>query len=304
MNTLTWLLRRELWESRFTYIVPLVVAALVLFTIPLEGALTGGIAMLLEHMKELSGAELNAAGMVFLVMLAVPFNVAMVLVLFFYLQDALYTERKDRSILFWKSLPVSDTQTVLSKFLIAAAVIPAIALVVMLATALVLTAEISVFAVLAGENPVQLLWGPIPFVSGALFLAYALFVQSLWYAPLFGWLLLTSAFARRNPILWALAPPLLVMLVEGTLLHSSNFARFLGERLSGVFPLAFDDRSFPGLSDGHVSRSAMTDWPTNMMEAANVTALVGSPGLWGGLAAAGAFIAAAIWLRRYRDESL
>ncbi len=304
MNTLAWLMRREIWESRFVYIVPLVVAALIVITVPLEAALTGGMDMFLEHLKDLSALERSAGGMVFMALIAIPFNVATVLVLFFYLQDALYTERKDRSILFWKSLPVSDTQTVLSKFLIAMALIPAVALAVTLATALVLSLEFSVLALFKGENPYELFLKPIPFASGSLFIAYGFFVQSLWYAPLFAWLLLTSAFARRNPILWALAPPLLIMLVEGTLFHSSHFAEFLGERLGGVFPLAFTNEDFPGIHEDGISRASMPDWPTNMMEAANVTALLGSPGLWGGLIAAAAFLAGAVWLRRYRDESL
>ena len=304
MNTLAWLMRREIWESRFVYIVPLVVAALIVITVPLEAALTGGMDMFLEHLNDLTALERGAGGMVFMLLIAIPFNIATVLVLFFYLQDALYTERKDRSILFWKSLPVSDTQTVLSKFFIAMALIPAIALAVVTVTALVLTLEISVFALLNGDNPYQLLWKPIPFASGSLFIAYGFFVQSLWYAPLFAWLLLTSAFARRNPILWALAPPLLLMLVEGTLFHSRHFAEFLGERLAGVFPLAFTDEDFPGIHGDHISRASMPDWPTNMMEAANITTLLGSPGLWGGLIAAAVFLAGAVWLRRYRDESL
>ncbi len=213
MKTFAWLLRREIWESRFIYLVPAVVAALIVVTVPLGKIMAEGVTIFLSHASLLSSAEHGSGVMLAYVATALPFNAAMLLVAFFYLQDALYSERRDRSILFWKSLPISDTQTVLSKFLVAAVVIPSIVFVAAVGTALILALEISIFVMLNGGNAWELVLKPLPLFSGSLFIAYQFLVQSLWYAPIFAWLLLTSVWARRAPILWAIAPPLLVMLL-------------------------------------------------------------------------------------------
>ena len=46
--------------------------------------------------------------------------------------------------------------------------------------------------------------GPLAFAETVAFHLYALAVQSLWYLPLFCWLLLVSAWSRRAVLLWAL----------------------------------------------------------------------------------------------------
>src|SRR5206468_10746510 len=52
----------------------------------------------------------------------------------FYCLDALYGERRDRSILFWKSLPVSDVMAVLSKLAIPIVILPLLSFAVTVAT--------------------------------------------------------------------------------------------------------------------------------------------------------------------------
>ena len=71
-----------------------------------------------------------------------------------------YDERKDRSVLFWKSLPVSDRDTVLSKAVSALVVAPTLAISVAIASMFCFLVLISIFVLVHGGNPFTLIWGP------------------------------------------------------------------------------------------------------------------------------------------------
>ncbi len=117
----------------------------------------------------------------------------------FYCLDALHGERRDRSILFWKSLPVSDLTTVLSKASIPLVVLPLLTFAITVAMQWIMLLLSS--AVLLGSGlSVATLWTQLSFVQMSLVLLYHLLtVHSLWYAPFYGWLLLVSGWARRAP---------------------------------------------------------------------------------------------------------
>src|SRR5438128_12501991 len=101
-------LQRELWESRSIYIAPVVVAGWYFF----------GFVINAVRLPQRIGIE-QPYDFVALMLMAIMFLVAV-----FYCLVALYGERRDRSILFWKSLPVSDSTTVLSKMSIPVVVVP------------------------------------------------------------------------------------------------------------------------------------------------------------------------------------
>lgn len=311
MNQLAILLRRELWENRAITAAPAVIGGLLLLVAILSVIGVASIHvgnMPFDAMEAARRLDAESAGpllQVGFMTIGVTFNTVMIFVIAFYLLDSLYADRKDRSVLFWKSLPVSDTQIVLSKLATAAIVIPLVTLAVFLATALVLYL-IGGITVAAAGNWAILSKGPAALLQTGLTTLYALTVQSLWYMPLFGWLLLASAWAKRGPLWWAVLPPVALILVENLAFDTRVVARLIGERVTGVFPLAFRHESEDGVrsfSQGHADSGLDIHAPESTLQLIDPGPLLAEPGLWGGFIVAAAFIVGAIWLRRYRDET-
>jgi ABC-2 type transport system permease protein len=282
MNTpLRWSVRRELWENRSIYVAPLVVATVFLF-----GFLISTIGMphrrravlLLDPAKQRAviGQPYDAAAMMLIV---TAFVVGA-----FYCLDALHGERRDRSILFWKSLPVSDRTTVISKASIPLVVLPLIIFAIVVTTQLMMLLWSSVILLPSGLAGTT--WTRFNLLQESFILLYGLIVLALWHAPVYGWLLLVSAWARRATILWAVLPPFAIGVLEKVAFNTTIFGFALKYRLiSGL------DEAFAFKKDGTVvSLSQLT--PLNFLS---------SPGLWTGLAFAALFLAGAVRLRRYRE---
>jgi ABC-2 type transport system permease protein len=278
---LYWSVRRELWENRSIYIAPLAVAAVLLFGFSIR---TITLPRRMRALSALDAAQQSAA-------IAMPYNMVAVLIIVttlivgvFYCLDALHGERRDRSILFWKSLPVSDLTTVLSKASIPMVVLPLLALAISVPTQLILLL-LSTAVLLASGLSAAPQWTHFPLFKETLILLYGLTVHALWFAPLYAWLLLVSAWARRTPFLWAVLPPLALGLFERIASPTTFVCGFLKYRVTGAMAEAF----FLDPADkGHVIRWSQLD-PLGFL---------GSPGLWIGLVAAAALLAAAVWLRR------
>ena len=221
-------------------------------------------------------------------------------VAFFYFLGALYDDRKDKSILFWKSLPVSDTKTVLSKWFSGAVTAPLMVWGAIVVTQFGLLLIMTVIAWTSGVSASNLIWGPAEPLQIAYTMFVAYLVQSLWWAPLHAWLLLASAFARRAAFLWALVPPALFGFAEAYLNYSWNFFRMLGERVGGgVIPLELDldDDVHIGIMNLDSENATLSIDMGAVMDL-----LTSAEMLWGWVVAA-VFISGAIWLRRYRDET-
>ncbi|MBV9480138.1 MAG: ABC transporter permease [Acidobacteria bacterium] len=278
---LYWSVRRELWENRSIYLAPLGIAAafLVGFLISLIH-----LPAKIRALSALGPADYRHA-------IATPYDIAAglmmittVLVSVFYCLDALYGERRDRSILFWKSLPVSDRTTVLAKAIIPILILPLITSVIGAAMHLIMLIASSVVLLGSGLG-VAPLWAQLPWFQMSLLLLYHIItVHALWPAPVYGWLMLVSAWARRATFLWASLPVIAVAGVEALAFHSVHFAELVGGRLIGAS--AADERT-PGYM-----------FPTNPMTHITPGTFLGSPGLWIGLAVTAAFVAAATRLRR------
>lgn len=317
MKAFGWLLRREIWEHRGFYLVPSILVT-VLVVLYAAVWLSPGIAVSFDidgHsgtigdirqflLNDPAGRHYLAIGLN-----ALPFVIPMVLInavtlllWFAYLSGALYGERRDRSVLFWKSLPVTDTATVLSKFITASLVIPAFALSAILIAALLISVVNTLIVWTAGHSAWSLIWSELPFGVATVILGYGFIAQSLWYAPLFGWLLLASAIAPRAPALWAIVPPLAIALLERLLVGSQRFGTMLGERLQPVVPAAFRDSDFETAVQAGRDSDRM-DWSALIGAMIDPQSLVSDPRVWAGILVAAAFLAAAIWLRRYRDAS-
>jgi ABC-2 type transport system permease protein len=276
-----WSVRRELWENRSIYLAPAVVAGVTLFgflisTIGLPAKMRAALALdpLKQHAAIVSHYHF-AAAMIMLTALIVAI---------FYCLDALYGERRDRSILFWKSLPVSDLTTVLAKASVPLVILPLLAFAITVAVQLIMLLVSS--AVLAGSGlSVTTLWTQLALFQMSLMLLYHLVtVHVLWHAPIYSWLLLVSAWARRVPFLWAILPPLAIVILEKIAFNTSHFAAMLEYRLRG----GAEAMGFPGR------------FPIDPGMQLTPGKFLSSPGLWIGLIIAAAFLAAAARLRRYR----
>jgi ABC-2 type transport system permease protein len=282
VTRLFWCIRREFWENRSLYIAPLAVAALIVlgFTYGIA-TITGNTNVRFQLNNGQQGSDpiqiySVAAGLI----MATTYLVAL-----FYSLDALYGERRDRSILFWKSLPVSDLTTVLSKASIPLILLPLLTWVITVITqSLMLLINLTIFHARGIDTtPVH---AGVPLTQNSLMLLYHLVaIHALWYAPIWCWFLLVSAWARRTPLLWAILPPLALGVLEVITLHSMHVFDFLRYRLHG--PVGSDAFTSPGMSMGDMPLT-----PSHFLA---------TPGLWAGLALAAVFLAAAIQLRRYRN---
>jgi ABC-2 type transport system permease protein len=271
-----WSIWRELWENHSIYIAPSIVAGIILF-----GSLVGSFhlpgrrrnALLLDPAHRRAAIEM-------------PYDIAAMMLIFtafivgvFYCLDALHGERRERSILFWKSLPVSDLTTVVSKMSVPLVVLPLVSFAIIVVTQFIMLL-ISTAALLpsglAGTT-----WANFNLFRQSFILLYGLVAIALWHAPIYGWALLISGWARRATFLWAILPLLAIGFFEKITFNTSYFASILKDRLLGFAPeaFAFSAHAVPQLTPGRY---------------------LSSPGLWIGLIFAGAFIAAAVRLRRYR----
>jgi ABC-2 type transport system permease protein len=313
MNNMLWLVRREVWENRSLWIAPLVIAGVILVTAAFGGIHVGngdefsmgwnsdsGIDLSEEDRQNIRSAiataPLDKKQMVYAITLATFTAVqlfSMVIVLFFYLLDSLLAERKDRSILFWKSLPVSDTEVVLSKLLTAAVVAPLFVLLVSSVLQVLFAVVWSVRFNDTGLGEMLMAWdGEVWLTLQGSFLM-VIITSILWYLPLLAYLLLVSVWARRNAFLWAVLPPLAVLTIENMILGSNHFGDFLGRRLIGVFELVES-------SIGSVHGSGMIKVGEVFQAVSGVFA---SYETWLGVLAAAAMIFATIRIRRFRDDS-
>jgi ABC-2 type transport system permease protein len=277
-----WSVRRELWENRSIYIVPLIAGcvAFVGFLISTIGLPERRRALLALDIAQQRQRIEMPYDMVAMLLMFTSFIVGV-----FYCLDALHGERRDRSILFWKSLPVSDLTTVLSKLSIPLAVLPLLTFAVTVVVHALMWLWTAVLLLLNGL-PITTS-AQLPLVQGWLVLLYGYVAIKLWHAPLYAWLLLVSGWARRATFLWAVLPFLAIGAVERVAFQTSYWGAFLKYRLIGGMAHAFAFN--PHEKHPQVDLHQLTPG-----------AFLSSPGLWLGLVIAAVFLAAAVRLRRSR----
>lgn len=328
MNTFKWLLKREYWENRGGFFwAPLITGSVFLLLTLMaviagesmrsaaldgEGLRMNGVELskLTETMRPGDIAEMGA-GLDLGALLAStwPF-IVLAFVVFFYCLGALFDERKDRSILFWKSLPLSDQQTVLSKVFSALVIAPVIATVAAIATSIGFLVILSGYALFHGGNPLTLIWGPASPLTVAFNLAAALPVFAVWALPTVGWLLLVSAWSKSKPFLWAL----LVPLFAGVLVTWFDVMEMLGMKASWFWTNVVG-RLLLGTVNGmdmiyrEGKNPAMQNFnpegPQDVLalfSAQNTWSAFAHLDIWVGAAAGVAMILAAVHFRRARDE--
>ena len=290
-HPLLWSVRREIWEHRMTWIAPISTACVVL-----AGFLLGIIRLqtllnVATKLPPMSRAATIAAPFTFA---ALPIMATGVVLSIFFCLSALSNERRDRSILFWKSLPVSDTQVVLAKALVPLLVVPLIVLgtLIVAQLAMLLIGTVALFVVGTG---VPTLWMGWPIAQFELTLLYLMITGVLWYAPIYAWCLMVSSWARRAVFLWAVLPWFGLFIIEKLALGTDYIGSLIDYRLYGVLHLDFNFPHFPQ----HANIKLIP--VINPLNDITPERFFLSPGLWLGLAATVAFLAAAVWFRRTRD---
>ena len=299
------LLQRELWEHRAIYVAPIVVAILMILA-----SLTGQISIDgMEHVDiGLVGAANipeNARSAVLsgiMISLSTTFIFAMWILIIFYALDSLYAERKDRSILFWRSIPSTDFETVLSKLLTALLVIPLITFAMIVVTHLAVLLITSVWVGARGGSGMGLVWGSAPFLDNWTATLIFLLAIPLWLSPYIGWFLFVSAYTKRSPFLTAFLPIAVLPLLEKMLFDSAVFAEAFFVR-SIKMPLFIDLSTMEDLFDEAESFAELANNELTLLGLMDLGGFVTSPGLWLGIVVCGLFTAAAIYVRRYRDDS-
>ena len=320
VSRFAWLVRREFWEYRGAFLrTPIIIAGVMLALMALAlviaeaTAQRHGVNVSGVHLDEIannmSAAQLEKfhAGLsVGLLSLCFPIGIGLFFVLFSYGTGALYNDRADRSVLFWKSLPISDTQTVLAKVVTAMFVAPTLAILGVIALQLGFLILMSLWTVLHGINPLPL-WAPTHLVALWVKLVVLIPLNALWALPSLGWLLLVSSFVRSKPFLWAL----LVPVVSGVLVSTFKLTQELS-LTSGWFwhnvvlrvLFSFVPGSWLEVSD--LKAMGHDDVPEaiiNVLSFDSFGHLLASPNLWIGAAGGVAMIAGAIYFRRQRTES-
>jgi ABC-2 type transport system permease protein len=288
-NNSTWLVRREFWENRAIWLIPAVFGGLLLLA-----ALFGRVSI----PQLTSPQESRAAAGAFLGIIGVTFFAVMSVYSTWYLLDCLYTDRRDRSILFWKSLPISDATTVLIKLLVGMIIVPLVYFAAADVTALLAAFILSIRARAAIGSS---LWnGEIWFQMQVLWV-YVIVTAAAWYLPIAGWLMLVSAWAKRAVMLWAVLPPLLLYILERVFFGTKTVGHIIARRLMGLPSVAIKDPTHLLTHGGDVvdnaAASSITVW-----QLINPSGFFTNAETWIGVAIGVALIAGAIQLRTRRSE--
>lgn len=269
-TTFRWSVSRELWEYRLVYLTLLVlgagavlVTAATVWRLPAQLRVEEASGVITRH-EAIAGTYHGTS----LLLMGVSFLLAII-----YCVEALHAERRDRSILFWKSMPVSDLQAVLAKASIPILVLP------LVTAGVTIAADWCIYgaqaAALGGTGTLAEHFSIWRFSMNNFY--HLLFIHGLWYAPIYGWFLLVSSWAKRVPFLWAVIPPAALGLLERIAFGSSHLLnmvrfRFLGEAKEQAFPMGGDMAH-------HASGAEMLHF-------------LFSPGMWVGLA----LCAGMLWL--------
>ena len=300
------LVRREIWEHRSLWLTPVVVAGVMTLMLLAGYVFASSYKELIDigivGAQNLAGEEHRRAGLTaFLVGPTSVFMFASAVLTIFYCLDTLYAERKNKSILFWRSLPITDAETVISKLLTALIAIPVITFVVSMAAHIVNLILTSIFVSIEGGSPGYLIWQSAPsllFDVGSAILLLMLMLP-IWFSPFIGWFLFVSAWTKRSPLLMAFLPLIVLPILETIVLPT----HFLWDAISTRFnrwPMftGIDPETF--FNEEKLARMEMD---VGLLDFIDVGRFLTSPAMWAGVIVCGLFVTAAIYVRRYRDES-
>ena len=172
-------------------------------------------------------------------------------------------ERKDRSLLFWRSLPVSDLTTVLSKVFIVTLIVPLMVIPYIILLQLVAMTSASIFFAINDIVSFGWLWGSY-IITDWFRIIFSLWAQALWSLPLFLWLMLAGTYAAR-PIAGAIVPPVILIVLEGVIFKTNLVLEFIENRIgfwsrSDSFPKEYQEIRVVDISDILLLFSTQAFW--------------------------------------------
>jgi len=315
MKRLNALLRREFWENKGAFrTTPIVIGGLYIVFLLMSIFTTAhfdselytfreAVHLMAEQPPELRGMVMYQG----MLGSSVFFAVVMGFVIFFYLLGSLYDDRKDRSILFWKSLPASDTLTLASKLIAAMVVIPTFFLLIMVITHIIMAIIGSLMILSVDGNPWTLFLSVVNPLKAWAMIAASWYAHSIWALPIYGWLMLVSAFAPRVPLLFATLPPLVFAVLQTwieflrTFTLKSNIVGVISEWMFNT-PAILTAEVHDGTGEIALGVT-LTDEFDHAVSLVNMLDRLFSVQMLAGLAVAAVFLAAALWLRHRATES-
>ena len=267
MNALKAMIRRELQEHKWGFVyLPWIVGAfmslvVVLVYLGLTEVNTENFKFstdvfadseVVQSMNEATFDQRRAAIRAGLLVLGFPLVIALGFAVLAYSLSTFFDERKDKSITFWRSLPVSDSFTVFSKLIVALVVAPLLVIPALLFLHLVSVTAGSIYFAVSDIVPFTWAWQAYPWLDW-IRVIFSLWMQSLWSLPIITWIMLAGAYSRK-PVVAAILPPVVVVLVEGVSLSSSVFLDSLFERVqpwsrASSFPKEYESLGVAELSD-------------------------------------------------------
>jgi ABC-2 type transport system permease protein len=302
------LIRREIWEHRSIWITPAAVTFVVTFIaiamVVMVAAFGEAVSLEIEKIADATVPDSIRRAVLAGILLTNTsvFVIAMWFLTIFYCLDSLYAERKDKSILFWRSLPITDAETVISKLLTAIIAIPVATMAAVIVSHILNLIVMSIWLAMAGANPIRFIWSVVPISDTWVAVFTVLLAVPIWISPLLGWFLFISAWAKRGPLLRAVLPIAILPILEYIIFKSWNLGIAIADRLRfetmPIFDVSnlvsrFDEDDIHSLLEQDISLVSMLD-PGKFATSTEV---------WGGLVVCGLFVTAAIYVRRYRDES-
>jgi ABC-2 type transport system permease protein len=298
------LIKREIWEHRAIYVTPIAIAVIVSL-VSLAGMVTVSafdkeVNMALFGASNIVGdTEREAALTVFFLGSSWVFLFALAILTTFYALDCLYAERKDKSILFWRSLPITDAETVVSKLLTAIVVLPLVTVAAIIVTHLVNLVVTSGWVMIKGGNAAHLIWGSVSLFDNWAAALVVTLACAVWMSPFIGWFLFVSAFTKRSPLLMAFMPLIIIPIIEWIFFRSRIFAHAVFGR-GEMIPL-FRDMDLERFFDEE--RMQVNEEVVSLLGHIDVGKFLVNPSVWTGVVVCGLFVTAAIYVRRYRDDS-
>ena len=267
MNALKAVIRRELQEHKWGFVyLPWIVGAfmslvVVLVYLGLTEVNTENFKFstdvfadseVVQSMNEATFDQRREAIRAGLLVLGFPLVIALGFAVLAYSLSTFFDERKDKSIIFWRSLPVSDSFTVFSKLIVALVVAPLLVIPALLFLHLVSVTAGSIYFAVSDIVPFTWAWQAYPWLDW-IRVIFSLWMQALWTLPIITWIMLAGAYSRK-PVVAAILPPVVVVLVEGVSLSSSVFLDSLFERVqpwsrASSFPKEYESLGVAELSD-------------------------------------------------------
>ena len=267
MNALKAVIRRELQEHKWGFVyLPWIVGAfmslvVVLVYLGLTEVNTENFKFstdvfadseVVQSMNEATFDQRRAAIRAGLLVLGFPLVIALGFAILAYSLSTFFDERKDKSIIFWRSLPVSDSFTVFSKLIVALVVAPLLVIPALLFLHLVSVTAGSIYFAVSDIVPFTWAWQAYPWLDW-IRVIFSRWMQSVWTLPIITWIMLAGAYSRK-PVVAAILPPVVVVLVEGVSLSSSVFLDSLFERVqpwsrASSFPKEYESLGVAELSD-------------------------------------------------------